>query len=69
MPPCTAYDAYRIINAVQGKLYNLTIWDISTNSEVTVHVYTSNAEGDCYSGVLYNGLYQGVRFSAIELGD
>ena len=69
MPPCTAQEAYNILSRVQGQLYNITIWDISSNSEVTVHVYTSNSAGDCYSGVLYNGLYQGVKFSAIELGD
>ena len=69
LPPCSASEAYSVISKVQGRLYNITIWDISTNSEVTAHVYTSNASGDCYSGVLYNGLYQGVKFSAIELGD
>lgn len=69
LPPCTAAEAYAVINRVQGQLYYLTVWDISSNREVTVHVYTSNSSGDTYSGVLYNGLYQGVKFSAIEIGD
>lgn len=69
LPPCTSSQASAVLSLVQGQSYNITIWDISSNSEVTVHVYTSNASGDCYSGVLYNGLYQGVKFSAIELGD
>lgn len=69
LPPCTAQEAYNVLSKVQGKIYYITIWDLSSNSEVTTHVYTSNSAGDCYSGVLYNGLYQGVKFSAIELGD
>lgn len=69
MPPCTAQEAYNIISKVQGKIYNLEIWDISTNSTQTVRVYTSNSAGDCYSGVLYDGFYQGIKFSAIEMGD
>lgn len=67
MPPCTAAEAYAILSKVQGQIYNITIWDLSTNSEQTVQVYTSNSNGDCYSGVLYNGLYQGIKFSAIEI--
>ena len=69
LPPCTASEAASLLSKVQGRLYYITIWDLLSNSEVTAHVYTSNATGDCYSGVLYNGLYQGVKFSAIELGD
>lgn len=67
MPPCTAAEASAILSAVQGQLYQLTIFDVKSNSEVTVNVYTSNSEGDCYSGVLYNGFYQGIKFSAIEV--
>lgn len=68
MPPCTSDECYRLLNLVQGKQYLITIWDISTNSEQSVPVYTSNSEAECYSGILYNGLWQGLSFSAIEIG-
>ena len=67
MPPCTASEASAILSAVQGQLYTLTVFDVKSNSEVNVSVYTSNSEGDCYSGVLYNGLWRGIKFSAIEV--
>lgn len=66
--PCSSTEAYNVLSKVQGKIYSLTIWDISSNSEVTVQCYTSNSQGDCYSGVLHDGLWQGVSFSAIEVG-
>lgn len=69
MPPCTSSEASAILSLVQGQKYYIKIWDIKTNSEVTVHVYTSNSSAECYSGVVMNGLYQGLSFSAIELGD
>ena len=56
MPPCSSAD-YAILNAVQGKTYDMTIWDISTNSEQLVHCYTSSAKGSCYSGIIHNGLW------------
>ena len=67
MPPCTAAQASAILSAVQGKIYTLTVFDLKSNSEISLTVYTSNSDGDCYSGVLYNGFYQGIRFSAIEM--
>jgi len=69
MPPCTSSEASAILSLVQGQDYNITLWDIRSNSEQTVHVYTSNSNAECYSGVIMNGLYQGLSFSAIELGD
>lgn len=69
MPPCTSSQASSILSKVQGQTYYITIFDASTNSEVTVHVYTSTSSGECYSGVLMNGLYTGITFNAIELGD
>ena len=67
MPPCTASEASEILSAVQGKLYRLNIWDIKAGQWVNVQCYTSNSSADCYSGVLYNGLYQGITFNAIEV--
>lgn len=67
MPPMKMAALAALLGAVSGKKYNMTFHDPRTNTEVTVQMYTSNAEGECYSGVLYNGLYQGVQFSAIEV--
>lgn len=69
MPPCTSAQAYEILSLVQGKDYNITVWDISTNQEQTIHCYTSNSSADCYSGILHDGFWKGISFSAIELGD
>ena len=58
MPPCTTEEAARI--------YNITYFDPLANRELTKEVYTSNSSADCYSGVLRNGLWQGISFNAIE---
>lgn len=67
MPPMKMAAMATLLNAVSGKKYNMTFHDIRTNTEVTVQMYTSNSHGECYSGVLYNGLYEGVEFHAIEV--
>ena len=67
MPPCNASEASAILSRVQGKVYNLTVFDVKSNAEVTIQCYTSNSQADCYSGVLYNGLWQGLTFNAIEM--
>lgn len=67
MPPISPAKTSSLLNKVQGKEYSITYHDPRTNAEKTIDVYTSNSEGDCYSGVLHNGLYQGVSFSAIEI--
>lgn len=67
MPPLTMSEVSSLLNKVQGKVYSITYHDPRTNAEKTISVYTSNSDADCYSGVLHNGLYQGVTFSAIEM--
>lgn len=67
MPPMKPAALASLLTAVSGQKYNMTFHDIRTNAEVTVQMYTSNSDADCYSGVLYGGLYQGVKFSAIEV--
>lgn len=67
MPPMKPAQLSTLLSAVSGKKYNMTFHDIRTNAEVTVEMYTSNSDSECYSGVLYSGLYQGVKFSAIEV--
>lgn len=67
MPPMTLSALSSLLTSVSGQIYNITIHDPKSNTEDTFSVYTSNAQGDCYSGVIHNGLYQGVQFSAIEV--
>lgn len=71
MPPCTAEEAYNILSKVQGKTYWITIQDInsSTGEATALKVYTSNSQASCYSGVIRNGIWEGLTFSAIEMGD
>ena len=67
MPPMKMAALSTLLTAVSGKKYSMTFHDPRSNAEVTIQVYTSNSQGECYSGVLLNGLYQGVQFSAIEV--
>lgn len=67
MPPCTEDTIYSIINAVQGKQYNITYYDPAYKSTRTIYVYTSNASADMYNGVVMNGLWQDFSFNAIEV--
>lgn len=67
MPPMKASALHLLLIRVSGKKYDMTFYDPRTGEEVTVQMYTSNSAGDCYSGVLYNGMYEGVQFSAIEV--
>ncbi len=67
LPPCSAAFASVILNRVLGRKYYITYWDLATNQEKTIYVYTSKGNGGLYSGVVRNGLYQGVTFNAIEL--
>ena len=67
MPPMKPAALAALLGAVSGKKYNMTFHDVRTNAEVTVQMYTSNSKGECYNGVLYGGLYEGVTFSAIEV--
>lgn len=67
MPPLKSYEVSQLLALVQGQEYDLTYFDPLDNSEKTIRVYTSNSSADCYSGILVNGLYQGVSFNAIEM--
>lgn len=67
MAPMTMSELSALLSAVSGQKYNMTFHDPKANAETTVQMYTSNAKGECYSGVLHNGLYTGVAFSAIEV--
>lgn len=67
LPPCSPSQANSILSKVQGKEYYITYYDLLTNAERTCKVYTSNSQADCYSGVILNGLWHGVSFSAIEV--
>lgn len=68
LPPCDASTASSLLALVQGQEYSLTYFDPLAGGQNTITAYTSNSSADCYSGVLYNGLWQGVSFNAIEVG-
>lgn len=67
MPPMKPAALKTLLADISGKKYNMTFHDPLTNTVVEKEMYTSNTKGECYNGVLYNGLYQGVSFSAIEV--
>ena len=68
MPPSTTADIAPLLSAVQGQTYSLTYFDPLDNAEKTITAYTSKGSSSLYSGVLYNGLWQGTQFNAIEVG-
>ena len=68
MPPSTTANIAPLLAAVQGQTYSLTYFDPLDNAEKTITAYTSKGSSSLYSGVLYNGLWQGTQFNAIEVG-
>ena len=56
-----------ILDKVLGRTLYVIYFDIVTNAEKTINVYCSNGSGDWYSGVVHNGLLQGVSFNLIEI--
>lgn len=68
MPPSITDDIAPLLSAVQGQEYTLTYFDPMDNAEKTITAYTSKGSSSLYSGVLYNGLWQGTQFNAIEVG-
>ena len=68
MPPSITTDIAPLLSAVQGQTYSLTYFDPLDNAEKTITAYTSTSSSELYSGVLYNGLWQGTQFNAIEVG-
>lgn len=68
MPPSISDDIAPLLSAVQGQEYSLTYFDPMDNAEKTITAYTSKGSSSLYSGVLYNGLWQGTQFNAIEVG-
>lgn len=67
MPPMTSQELSKLLSRVQGQEYYLTYYDPLDNVERKAKVYTSNSKTDLYSGIIMNGLWQGVSFNAIEL--
>ena len=68
LPPSTADVFAPLLAAVQGQTYSLTYFDPLDNAEKTITAYTSKGSSSLYSGVLYNGLWQGIQFNAIQVG-
>lgn len=67
MPPCSSAEVSRLLREVQGREYEIIYFDPLDNAEKLIGCYTSNSASDLYSGVIRNGLWQGVSFNAIEL--
>lgn len=67
MPPMTASEVSQLLSLVQGKTYSMSYWDPLANQVKTSIFYTSTSAADLYSGVVRNGLWQGVAFNAIEV--
>lgn len=67
LKPSTTDEIAKVLSLVQGTEYDLLIYDMLLDKEIVVHCYTSNAAGSVYSGVIYGGLWQDVKFSAIEV--
>lgn len=59
-----------IFNIIRGATtFSVTYYDPFKGSWVyNKQMYCSNASGDVYNGVLYNGMWQGIKFSLIETG-
>ena len=68
LPPSTPDVFAPLLSAVQGQTYSLTYFDPLANAEKTITAYTSTSSSELYSGILYNGLWQGTQFNAIEVG-
>lgn len=66
MPPLTTAELGQLLSQVQGQEYSLTYLD-PIRGKHTIRAYTSKSSADVHSGVLYNGLWVGASFNAIEL--
>lgn len=62
-----SFDMKNLINTVQGQKYYITYFDTRTNAEKTINVFTDSTSSSCYSGVIYNGTWQGLSFTATEI--
>lgn len=69
LPPFKADDRsyMEVLSLVQGHEYTIQYYDPIDRDEVVRRFYTSNSSADVYSGVLYGGVWQGVKFNAIEV--
>lgn len=67
MPPMKAADVGALLAAVQGQTVSVQYYDLRTSAFRTVDMYCSTSNSDFYSGILYNGLVNGVSFNLIEI--
>lgn len=67
LPPTTQETVAALLNAVSGKTYNLTYYDL-IDGEKTIQAHTKSSSGSLYSGVLLNGLWSGVSVQAEQIG-
>lgn len=67
LPTTTQEVVAAVLNAVAGKTYNLTYYD-AIDGEKTIQAHTKSTNSTLFSGVLLNGLWNGVSFKAEEIG-
>lgn len=65
MPPMQQSDVSQLLNSVHGE-YTLTIND-PIKGESSYKCYTANSDSDLYSGVIKNGLWHNITFTAIQM--
>lgn len=66
MPPMTAAQVTALYDLIQGREYTLEFYD-PIRGDITINCYTEDTSAQLYSGIISNGLYIGVGFSAKEL--
>lgn len=67
LPPSGATEIAKVFSKIQGKIYNLTYYDVLENKEKTIQCYTLNSGANMYSGVILGGLWNGVSFKATQI--
>lgn len=67
LPPSSAENITSILSKIQGKIYSLTYFDAIENQELTIECYTLDSSASLYSGVLLDGLWNGITFKATEV--
>ena len=68
LPPSTGAEVSNLLSKVQGQIYNLTYFDPLENEERTLQCFTTKSSVSMYSGVLLNGMWNGVQIKATEVG-
>ena len=68
LPPIDDIIISKLFSDIQGKTYSLTYYDPIKKGEYTINCYSLTTNANMYSGIVLDGLWNGVSFTAIELG-